>query len=68
MTESAAHLADEVLPPVPVRQWVLTLPTGCGTSWRGIRVSAARCSGSMPGCCSTTLRTVAYCSQYGRHQ
>jgi len=26
MTEHAAHLVDEVLPPVPVRQWVLTLP------------------------------------------
>ncbi|MBM2849512.1 MAG: hypothetical protein HW418_2454 [Anaerolineales bacterium] len=26
MTERAAHLVDDVLPPVPVRQWVLTLP------------------------------------------
>ena len=26
MTERAAHLVDGVLPPVPVRQWVLTLP------------------------------------------
>lgn len=26
MTERAAHLADEVLPWVPVRQWVLTVP------------------------------------------
>ena len=26
MTERAAHLVDEVIPPVPVRQWVLTLP------------------------------------------
>ena len=25
MTERAAHLVDEVVPPVPVRQWVLTL-------------------------------------------
>ena len=24
--EQAAHLVDHVLPPVPVRQWVLTLP------------------------------------------
>jgi hypothetical protein len=26
MTERAAHLVDEVLPRVPVRQWVLTMP------------------------------------------
>src|SRR6266545_4230993 len=26
MAERAAHLVDEVVPPVPVRQWVLTLP------------------------------------------
>ena len=26
MTERAAHLVDEVLPQVPVRQWVLTMP------------------------------------------
>src|SRR5438128_5658333 len=26
MTEQAAHLVDEVLPRVPVRQWVLTMP------------------------------------------
>ncbi len=26
MTERAAHLVDAVLPPVPVRQWVLTVP------------------------------------------
>jgi hypothetical protein len=26
MTERAAHLVDEVLPWVPVRQWVLSLP------------------------------------------
>ena len=26
MAEQAAHLVDHVLPPVPVRQWVLTLP------------------------------------------
>jgi putative transposase len=26
MAERAAYLVDEVLPPVPVRQWVLTLP------------------------------------------
>src|SRR5712691_11231947 len=26
MTERAAHIVDEVLPSVPVRQWVFTLP------------------------------------------
>ena len=26
MTELSAHLVDSVIPPVPVRQWVLTLP------------------------------------------
>ena len=26
MADSAAHLVDRVLPEVPVRQWVLTLP------------------------------------------
>ena len=28
MNETAAHLVDAVLPPVPVRQWVLTVPHG----------------------------------------
>ena len=31
----AAHLVDEVLPWVPVRQWVLTMPYRCGTRWPG---------------------------------
>jgi hypothetical protein len=26
MAESAAHLADRVIPPVPVRQWVISVP------------------------------------------
>ena len=26
MVETAAHLIDDVLPPVPVRQWVLSFP------------------------------------------
>jgi hypothetical protein len=26
MVDTAARLVDEVLPPVPVRQWVLSLP------------------------------------------
>ncbi len=28
MTERAAHVLDHVLPRVPIRQWVLTLPHG----------------------------------------
>ena len=30
MTEHAGQLVETVLPRVPVRQWVLTLPIGCG--------------------------------------
>jgi hypothetical protein len=26
MAETAAHLADHVFPPLPVRQWVLSVP------------------------------------------
>jgi hypothetical protein len=26
MVETAAHLTDHVLPPLPVRQWVLSVP------------------------------------------
>ena len=26
MAETAAHLVDDVLPPLPVRQWVLSVP------------------------------------------
>jgi hypothetical protein len=26
MAQTAAHLVDHVLPPVPVRQWVISLP------------------------------------------
>lgn len=33
MAETAAHLVDAVLPEVPIRQWVLTLPFPCGTAW-----------------------------------
>ena len=28
MADTAAHLVDRVLPEVPVRQWVLSLPFG----------------------------------------
>lgn len=36
MTECAAHLVDEVLPRVPVRQWVLSLPYRLRYLWRWI--------------------------------
>jgi len=26
MAQTAAHLVDHVIPPVPVRQWVISLP------------------------------------------
>ena len=26
MTQTAAHLVDHVIPPVPVRQWVISVP------------------------------------------
>jgi DNA polymerase III psi subunit len=26
MAQTAAHLADHVIPPVPVRQWVISVP------------------------------------------
>jgi hypothetical protein len=55
MTERAAHLVDEIVPPVPVRQWVLTLPSRLRSPWRGITVSAARCSRSMPWRCATSI-------------
>ncbi len=30
MAETATHLVDQVFPPVPVRQWVLTFPIPLG--------------------------------------
>jgi hypothetical protein len=45
MIERAAHLVDAVLPWVPVRQWVLTVPYRCridfGSRWRGITARGA---------------------------
>ena len=42
MTECAARLVDEVLPRVPVRQWVLTLPSTSGTRACSPRAAASR--------------------------
>jgi hypothetical protein len=36
MTERAAHLVDEVVPRVPVRQWFSRCRIGSATRWRGI--------------------------------
>lgn len=33
MAESAALLMDEVLPPVPIRQWVLSFLINCALAW-----------------------------------
>ena len=35
MAHTAAHLADHVIPPVPVRQWVISVP-----KWRRSRRSS----------------------------
>jgi len=42
MVDTAARLIDEVLPPVPVRQWVLSLPFEIRyrLAWDGELVSA----------------------------
>ncbi len=42
MANGAAHLVDRVLPDVPVRQWVLSLP------WDVRRVALARASDAAP--------------------
>lgn len=41
MTETAAHLVDHVFPPLPVRQWVVSVPESCAGIWSGIRRSSA---------------------------
>jgi len=38
MAQTAAHLADHVIPPVPVRQWVISVPKRL----RGMLASRAR--------------------------
>jgi hypothetical protein len=35
MAQTAAHLADHVIPPVPERQWVISVPT-TGQSFRDV--------------------------------
>jgi hypothetical protein len=49
MTESAVRLADEVLPRVPVRQWVLSLPYRLRYLLAWITRRRAPCSACMCG-------------------
>ncbi len=37
MVETAAHLADHVIPRLPVRQWVLSVPKRLRITWNTIR-------------------------------
>jgi len=48
MADRAAHLVDHVFPPVPVRQWVLTLPHRLRYRLRGITTCVARWSALRP--------------------
>lgn len=43
MADTAAHLRDRVLPSVPMRQFVFTLPKRLRFSWRGGRSGSASC-------------------------
>ena len=65
MTERAAHLIDEVLPHVPVRQWVLTVPYrlrhrmafdhGLSRAVLGVfRVRSLACTRAVPVCVAST--------------
>jgi hypothetical protein len=42
MCDFAAHLRDDVIPHVPVRQWVLTVPVGLRFRMRGHRSMLSR--------------------------
>ncbi|MBK9685634.1 transposase zinc-binding domain-containing protein [Ottowia sp.] len=43
MSQTAAHLVDHVIPHVPVRQWVLSLPIRCACCWPRSRNWSRRC-------------------------
>jgi hypothetical protein len=49
MAEAAAHLTDEVIPHLPVRQWVLPYPSGFGPSCTRRLGWRLRCSPSFSG-------------------
>ena len=52
MTQTAAHLADHVIPPVPVRQWVISVPKRRRSRWRRRHpLSGAGCDPRMEGNC-----------------
>lgn len=47
MADTAAHLVDRVLPEVPIRQWVLSLPFGLHYQWRCQKHGSEISSGSV---------------------
>ena len=57
MAERAAHLVDHVFPPVPVRQWVLSLPHRLRYVLAGITTCAARSWGCTCGRFSASCAT-----------
>jgi Putative transposase/Transposase zinc-binding domain len=78
MVETAAHLADHVLPPLPVRQWVLSVPKRLryflqddaalqGSVLRILVRAVARClRAHRPGCSAAArLGAVAFIHRFG---
>jgi hypothetical protein len=57
MTEFAARLVDEVLPRVPVRQWVLSVPYRLRYLLAWDHALARQCSPCTCGCCSASSVT-----------
>ena len=61
MAETAAHLIDDVLPRVPIRPCVLSLPSAAGICWPTTPSSAQRCGASSCACssqaCARSART-----------
>jgi hypothetical protein len=55
MTAQAAHLVDQVLPPVPIRQWVLSLPFELRFRIAFDHERMRYCSGFQPPCSPTVL-------------
>ena len=59
--ETAAHLADHVIPPVPVRQWVISVPKRLLCAAAGVTSDAATPASARPrlGGISLILRTAS---------